>query len=189
MNADFILFSIFSALTIIAGLLMVTSRHAVYGAMYMVLSFVGTAGLFVLLNAFFLGLLQVLVYAGAIMVLFLFIIMLLDVDKVARTRPPFWSSVGAVALAGLMSVGAIYTMASGAAVKPSAVTAALTRPDGTVASAPGADLVQYGELLFTKYQLPFVVIGFLLLVAMLGVIVLSKRLPNETEPTKQPPAA
>ena len=73
------LFIVFSVLTLGGGLLMILSRHPVTAAMYMIVSMLGVAALFVLLDAFFLAVLQVLVYAGAVMVLFLFIIMLLDV--------------------------------------------------------------------------------------------------------------
>ena len=75
------LFYVFSAITLVAALLMVMSPNAVNGALCMILSFVGTAALFVLLEAYFIAVLQVLVYAGAVMVLFLFIIMLLNVEK------------------------------------------------------------------------------------------------------------
>ena len=80
-----ILFYIFAAITLVSALIMVLSPNAVNGAMCMIVSFVGTAALFVLLEAYFLAALQILVYAGAVMVLFLFIIMLLDVDKDANS--------------------------------------------------------------------------------------------------------
>ena len=76
-----VLFYVFSAITLVTALLMVLSPNAVNGALCMILSFVGTAALFVLLEAYFIAVLQVLVYAGAVMVLFLFIIMLLNVEK------------------------------------------------------------------------------------------------------------
>jgi NADH-quinone oxidoreductase subunit J len=76
-----ILFYVFSAITLIAAVLMVLTPNAVNGAMCMIVAFIGTAALFVLLEAYFLAVIQVVVYAGAVMVLFLFIIMLLDVDK------------------------------------------------------------------------------------------------------------
>ena len=76
-----LLFYIFSGLMILGALVMILSPNAVNSAMCMIVTLVATAGLFVLLEAYFLAILQVLVYAGAVMVLFLFIIMLLDVDK------------------------------------------------------------------------------------------------------------
>ena len=81
-----ILFYILSAFTLIAALLMVISPNAVNGAMCMIAAFVGTAALFILLEAYFLAILQVLVYAGAVMVLFLFIIMLLNVEEIELSK-------------------------------------------------------------------------------------------------------
>ena len=98
------LFIVFSVLTLGGGLLMILSRHPVTAAMYMIVSMLGVAALFVLLDAFFLAVLQVLVYAGAVMVLFLFIIMLLDVGpKGAKSARLAW-------LPGLAGVAATFLL-------------------------------------------------------------------------------
>ena len=86
MNAVDLLFWLFAILSVGGGLAMIFSRHPVSAAMFMIVSLVGVAALFVLLGSFFLAILQVLVYAGAVMVLFLFIIMLLDVGPEAGKR-------------------------------------------------------------------------------------------------------
>src|SRR3990172_8850236 len=97
-----ILFYVFAALALGCGALVVTKRNPVTSAMFLVLTIISLAGLFVLLHAFFLAAVQVLVYAGAVMVLFLFVIMLLDVREEERRKV---KKLGLVA--GLVSVGAI----------------------------------------------------------------------------------
>lgn len=99
-----ILFYLFAVLTVVPALLMVVARNPVNGAMCMIVSFVGMAALLVFLEAFFLAILQVLVYAGAIMVLFLFIIMLLDLDEVEKLRPKTVTTVASVVGGGSPSV-------------------------------------------------------------------------------------
>src|SRR6266699_3746094 len=103
-----LLFYIFAALTLLCGLLVVAnpfSRNPVTSAMFLVLAIASLAGLFILLHAFFLAAVQVLIYAGAVMVLFLFVIMLLDLKDEERRKIKTLSAVG-----GLISVGAILAM-------------------------------------------------------------------------------
>ena len=106
------LFYVFSAITLITALLMVLSPNAVNGALCMILSFVGTAALFVLLEAYFIAVLQILVYAGAVMVLFLFIIMLLNVEKgegggYAKDRISLAASIIGFALVAVLVAAAL----------------------------------------------------------------------------------
>jgi NADH-quinone oxidoreductase subunit J len=166
-----ILFYVLAALTLIFGALVVAnpfSRNPVTSAMFLVLTIISMAGLFVLLHAFFLAAVQVLVYAGAVMVLFLFVIMLLDLKEEERRKV---KKLGLVA--GLVSVGAI----SGLLI----MTIWKAKPllGGTVASgAPLGwtdDVKALGQLLFTNYLLPFELVSLVLLVAMVGVILLSKK--------------
>jgi NADH-quinone oxidoreductase subunit J len=161
-----ILFYVFAALTLLCGLLVVAnpfSRNPVTSAMFLVLTIISMAGLFVLLYAFFLAAVQIIVYAGAVIVLFLFVIMLLDLKEEQRRKIKFFGVV-----TGLISVGAIVTI----------LVTALNE------AKPGADLpvpqieggtAALGKLLFTQYVLPFEVVSILLLVAMVGVILLSKK--------------
>jgi len=161
-----ILFYLFAALTLLCGVLVVAnpfSRNPVTSAMFLVLTIISMAGLFVLLHAFFLAAVQIIVYAGAVIVLFLFVIMLLDLKEEQRRKIKLFGLV-----AGLVSVGAIITIALKAlrATQPGAQLPAPQAEGSTDA---------LGKLLFTQYVLPFEVISILLLVAMVGVILLSKK--------------
>ncbi len=181
------LFYLFAALTVLSALLVTVSRNAVNGAMFMILSFVGMAALFVLLEAYFLAALQVLVYAGAIMVLFLFIIMLLDADK-GRTVRPNRLTTAAASIGGLLLVCGLVYLTFGSGASPVAELPAITElpQNATAENIPFTTAPRsFGYGLFTKYMLPFQVTGFLLLIAMIGVIVLSKKLDaSGEEPTK-----
>ena len=160
-----ILFYVFAALTLLCGVLVVAnpfSRNPVTSAMFLVLTIVSMAGLFVLLHAFFLAAVQILVYAGAVMVLFLFVIMLLDLKEEQRRKIKFFGIVG-----GLVSVGAI------AAIFLKSLRVTLHNAQSS--PAVEGDTAALGKLLFTQYVLPFEVVSVLLLVAMVGVILLSKK--------------
>jgi NADH-quinone oxidoreductase subunit J len=161
-----ILFYVFAIATLIFGALVVAnpfSRNPVTSAMFLVLTIISMAGLFVLLHAFFLAAVQVVVYAGAVMVLFLFVIMLLDLKEEERRKI---KKTGLVA--GVISVGAIIAIF---------IRSLLAAHPGKELTAPSAvgDTAALGRLLFTKYLLPFEIISVLLLVAMVGVILLSKK--------------
>jgi len=171
-----LLFYVFSAITLIAALVMVFNPNAVSGAMAMIVSFVGTAALFVLLEAYFLAILQILVYAGAVMVLFLFIIMLLDVDKSEKAFPSDkLTLLGSFVGFALLAVLVASTFSGGHLPEPTLLPV-LENPTGTAAGIPFTTSAKsFGYSLFTKYMLPFQVCGFLLLAAMIGVIVVSKK--------------
>ena len=170
---------------------MVFSRHPVSAAMFMIISLVGVASLFVLLDAFFLAILQVLVYAGAVMVLFLFIIMLLDVGPggAKASRLKLLSGVAGLIAVGLLVVllvdlGIDSTDPSGCSAEncdDCEETAAAWPEIREDTAANGNSLVfspsvkAFGFGLLAKYMLPLQVAGFLLLAAMVGVIILSKK--------------
>jgi NADH-quinone oxidoreductase subunit J len=179
------LFYFFSALTILAALLVVLNRDAVNSAMCMIVALAGVAALFVLLQAYFLAVLQVVVYAGAVMVLFLFIIMLLD--PVTRRRPISEMNMvaGLIALAAL-AIGAFWLARQYPAVADLPKIEALPGNDAPLGYATAAKTFGFG--LFTRYLLPFELAGFLLLIAMVGVVVLSKRTPadSDDDPAKNP---
>lgn len=178
-----LLFYIFTGIILISALLMVVSPNAVNAAMCMIVSFVSTAALFVLLEAYFLAILQVLVYAGAVMVLFLFIIMLLDVDKdtnqILKDKMTLAASVIGFALLVILICSAF---AGGEHLPETALLPVAENPTGeTVGSIPFTTSAKsFGYSLFTKYMLPFQVTGFLLLAAMIGVIVVSKKHEENT---------
>lgn len=161
-----ILFYVFAFLTLVCGALVVAnpfSRNPVTSAMFLVLTIISMAGLFVLLHAFFLAAVQVLVYAGAVMVLFLFVIMLLDLKEEERRKV---KKIGLAA--GLVSVGAIV----GIFLKSLSATNLVQNVSGTLGEGTTREL---GKMLFTNYLLPFEIVSILLLVAMVGAILLSKK--------------
>ena len=159
------LFYLFAFLAVVFGFLVVAnpfSRNPVTSAMFLVLTIISLAGLFVLLHAFFLAAAQVLVYAGAVMVLFLFVIMLLDLKEEERRKVK-----GVGVGAGLVSAGALLAIF---------LRSLLHAPLDKV-QAPGLEgsTVRLGKLLFTEYLLPFEIVSVLLLVAIVGVVLLSKK--------------
>lgn len=160
-----IFFYIFAALTLLFGLMVVAnpfSRNPVTSAMFLVLTMGALAGLFVTLHAFFIAAVQILVYAGAVMVLFLFVIMLLDIKEEERRR---FNAFGIGA--GLVAVGAI----AGILIKTIWFSGIGTGKTPTLEGATK----NLGTELFTNYLLPFEIVSVLLLVAMVGVILLSKK--------------
>lgn len=162
------LFYLFAALTLICGILVIAnpfSNNPVTSAMFLVLTIVSMAGLFVLLHAFFLAAVQVLVYAGAVMVLFLFVIMLLDVKEEQRRKLPLLS-VGL----GLIAVVAIASVLVGRLWDGPFVHASVPMNDPKLESTNAL-----GVTLFHNYVLPFEVVSLILLVAMVGAILLSKK--------------
>jgi len=161
-----IFFYLFATLTLLCGALVVAnpfSRNPVTSAMFLVLTIISMAGLFVLLHAFFLAQVQIFIYAGAVIILFLFVITLFDLKEEERRK---LNKFGIAT--GLISVGAI-TAIFIRAIAGSGSAAGLTSP--TVEGSTPA----LGHMLFTEYLLPFEILSVLLLVAMVGVILLSKK--------------
>lgn len=160
-----ILFYVLAALTLGFGFLTVVnpfSRNPVTNAMFLVLTIVSLAGLFVLLHAFFLAAIQILVYAGAVMVLFLFVIMLLNLKEEDRRQIKILSlGAGTVAIAAILGI----------LIKAITRAVPLASPDKLLAG----DTKPLGRILFETYVLPFEILSLLLLVAMVGVILLSKK--------------
>jgi len=160
-----VLFYVFAAFTLFCAVMVVAnpfSRNPVTSAMFLVLTIISMSGLFLLLHAFFLAAVQILVYAGAVIVLFLFVIMLLDLKEEQRRRIKFFGLA-----AGLISVGIIAAIF----LKSLRHTNLHAQPAPSIEGGTAA----LGKLLFTQYVLPFEVVSILLLVAMIGVIFLSKK--------------
>ncbi|HEU0274834.1 MAG TPA: NADH-quinone oxidoreductase subunit J [Candidatus Udaeobacter sp.] len=160
------LFWIFASLTVIFGAAVIVNRNPVASALSLVVSFLGLAALFMSLNAYFIGIIQVLVYAGAVMVLFLFIIMLLDLRAEKRRQINWVASAGGLAVA-LILLGQIFSVVRH--FEP-ANQAAPPLPGPTI-----DDVQNIGATLFKNYNLPFQIVGVLVLVATIGVVLLSKR--------------
>ncbi len=169
MNPEQVLFFVFGLIALAGAISVISFRHPIYSALALIITFFAQAGLFVLLGAHFVAAAQVIVYAGAIMVLFLFVIMLLNLGR----RDP-GSAAGRGKWKGIAVILGILFAAEGIYIAVNALS------DNTaVASAqPAAESVttyDIGTLLFSKYLLPFEVTSLILLAALIGVIVLVKR--------------
>ena len=164
-----VLFWLLAVLMLGFGLAVVVNRNPVASALSLVVCFLCLAGLFVTLDAFFIGVIQVLVYAGAVMVLFLFIIMLLDIKQTNRRKVNTLGALGGAVVASAFILQLWFVLDSFAAGKlhfPALVAKNTRELD---------DVRQVGMTLFTTHNLPFQVIGALVLVATVGVVILSRR--------------
>jgi NADH-quinone oxidoreductase subunit J len=172
MNLTLILFYILAvtAVATAAGLLL--SRNSVYAALFLVLNFATVAVFYLLLGAPFIALVQVTVYAGAIMVLFLFVIMLLGAEKLPKAQVLPWQRPLAIGLAAVLLAEAGFLLYQ--RLRTTAILAAPGLEFDTTAS-----LQTLGKALFNQYLLPFEVTSLLLLVAMVGAIVLTKQVKGE----------
>jgi len=164
MTTDLILFLILAAAAIATALGMLFSRNAVYAALFLIMNFGTGAVFYLLLNAPFIALTQVTVYGGAIMVLFLFVIMLLGAEQTGRTPAAWWVQPLILSLGAVLVIETLYIIITQRGLLPVPVSPSATfgTPDSV------------GEILFNTYLLPFEVTSILLLVAMIGAIVLSK---------------
>ena len=171
-----ILFYALSAVAVGAGLALVCARNPLTGALCLLSTILATAGLFGLLDAWFLAIVEMLVYGGAVIVLFLFVIMLVDVESAPRLRFGFggWAVAALCFLMLAVILTATFLNISAPVPQTAPEVSALASPENAAAYA--TSVKAYGQLLFTKYMLPFQLTGVLLLVAMLGVIVLSRRM-------------
>ena len=167
MTIDLILFLILALVAIATAVGMLLSRNAVYSALFLVLNFATVAVFYLLLGAPFIAMAQITVYAGAIMVLFLFVIMLLGADKIPG-KLDWRKFIAPVVLAGILVVETVYLLAF-----RGVPTGAVTHPDASVNSVES--LQRMGMILFNEYLLPFEVTSIMLLVAMVGAIVLTKQ--------------
>jgi len=163
------LFWIFAVLTVVFGAAVILNRNPVASALCLVVSFLGLSALFMSLDAFFIGIIQVLVYAGAVMVLFLFIIMLLDIRAEERRRINWLAATGGAGVSVILLIQICVVIKH----FPSA-----RRIFPPLASSTTDDVWNIGRLLFSNYNLPFQIIGVLVLVATIGVVLLSRREPR-----------
>jgi len=173
MNLDLVFFLILSVIAVATAVGMLLSRNAIYAALFLVLNFVTVAVFYLLLGAPFIALVQITVYAGAIMVLFLFVIMLLGAESLPEEQALPWQRPLAALLGIILAVEATFIFLTRA--RP---IGDVTQPDASVNTM--TNLRALSEALFTQYLLPFEVTSILLLVAMIGAIVLvrkEKRVP------------
>jgi NADH-quinone oxidoreductase subunit J len=162
-------FYLFSAVLIASALMVIGARNPVHSVLFLILAFFNAAGLFVLLGAEFLGMILVVVYVGAVAVLFLFVVMMLDIDFAELKRGalqylPFGALIGLVLVVELIAAGSVW------ALKPAALAA---KAHATPAGLSNTEAL--GRILYTDYVYYFQVAGLVLLVAMIGAIVLTLR--------------
>ncbi len=162
-------FYFFSAILIASAIMVIASKNPVHSVLFLILSFFNAAGLFVLLGAEFLAMILVVVYVGAVAVLFLFVVMMLDIDFAELKRGalqylPFGLLIGLILVAELIMAGSVWVL------KPVAIAAkAAATPAGVTNTAA------IGRILYTDYVYYFQIAGLVLLVAMIGAIVLTLR--------------
>ncbi len=164
MTLNLILFIILAFVAVASALGMAFSRNAIYAALFLILNFITVAVFYLLLNAPFIAISQVTVYAGAIMVLFLFVIMLLGAEQAGRSEEQrWWFQPVALFLAVILLIETGFIMVT--------QRTSFNLPGGVDANFGGPQAV--GAMLFTQYLLPFEATSILLLVAMIGAIVLT----------------
>ena len=162
-------FYLFSAILIASAVTVIAARNPVHSVLFLILAFFNAAGLFVLLGAEFLGMILVVVYVGAVAVLFLFVVMMLDIDFAELKRGalqylPLGALIGLILAAELVMAGTLW------AIKPAALAAK------AFATPPGVTNTEaLGRILYTDYVYYFQTAGLILLVAMIGAIVLTLR--------------
>ena len=164
-------FYVFAIVAVASGIMVVTARNPVHSVLFLILAFFNAAGLFVLMGAEFLAMILVIVYVGAVAVLFLFVVMMLDIDFV-ELRQGFVKYLPVGALIGVVLLVELFIVVGGWVTLPE-TKAAITEPVARLGSLSNTAML--GRLLYTKYVYLFQAAGLILLVAMIGAIVLTLR--------------
>jgi len=162
-----LLFYLFAAVTVFAALRVITARNPVHAALFLVLAFFNVAGLWMLLQAEFLALALIMVYVGAVMVLFLFVVMMLDIN-IERVRKGFWSHLPLGGLVGLLLIGEMAAVLSGR------YFGLANLPPQTL-PANYSNTKELARVLYTDYAYPFEVASVILLVAIIAAVMLTLR--------------
>ena len=164
-----LIFLYFAVVILVSAVLVVTRKNPIHSVMFMLLLFFHIAGVFVLLNAEFLAAVQLIVYAGAILILYLFVVMLLNVDReTASSRANrFWPWM--VGFGVLIAVELFLLISRGT----------FPADSGQPMQVAGAGVKELGELLYQKYLVPFEVASMILLVGLVGAVMLAKKTDNE----------
>ncbi|MER3470529.1 MAG: NADH-quinone oxidoreductase subunit J [Chitinophagaceae bacterium] len=168
MSITQILFFILAAASLFSALMVITSKNPVYSVLWLIITFFTISGHYILLNAQFLAIVNIIVYAGAIMVLFLFVIMLMNLSKDNDPQKSKW-----LKMAGALAGGCLLLV----------MVAALRNTEKQMTEMATGDigLIQnLGKVLFTQYVVPFEIASILFLSAMVGVVVIGKRDPKPT---------
>jgi len=173
MTFQSIIFYVFAAVLIVSALRVITAHNPVHAAMFLVLSFFTAAALWLLIYAEFLALVLILVYVGAVMVLFLFVVMMLDINF-DKLREGFWQHLPIAATVAVLMVGQMALLLAGKAIN--------LKDSATIAPAAGASNTrELGRILYTDYLLPFELAAVVLLVAMVAAIALTLRARKEVK--------
>jgi NADH-quinone oxidoreductase subunit J len=189
-TAETIVFYVFAALALGSGLAVITLRNIVHAALMLVVNLLAIAGLYLALESTFLSIIQVLVYAGAIVVLFLFVIMLLGVSRddllsVTSRRNAILASAGVAVLAGALLVGIVGPYTGENSVCNQGATSgaggACVGLEAALAEEEQGSVSFIGERMFTRYTFPFELAGLLLVVATIGATVLGRRTDPEPD--------
>lgn len=163
-------FYLFAFILVASAFMVISSRNPVHSVLFLILAFVNAAGLFILIGAEFLALILVVVYVGAVAVLFLFVVMMLDVDFV-ELRQGFLQYLPVGLLIGLIFLAELVLVVGSWAMGPGISTLA----QNAVMTYPRGNTYALGQVLYTDYIYYFQIAGFVLLVAMIGAIVLTLR--------------
>jgi len=160
---EIVLFFILAVVAVGAGIGVVAQRNVTKSALFLLLNFCSLAGLYILLNAQFVALIQVIVYAGAVVVLFLFVVMLLGIDRIVEAPDSRrYQGIAAALLGALLLAGVVWAvMEAGTGAMP--------------ALAPSDNVREIGAALLTDYMIPFELVSLVLLVAIIGAVVLAKK--------------
>lgn len=171
MTAGLFVFLVLALIAIAAAVAMLLSRNTVYSALFLIMNFLAIAVIYLTLGAPFVALAQITVYAGAIMVLFLFVIMMLGAEKLKEQEPLKWQRPLAMVLGLTLIIEGVYALITriGTQMLINAPTEALADPKAI------------GTLLYTKYSLPFEITSIILLVAAIGAVVLTRGGKKEEE--------
>jgi NADH-quinone oxidoreductase subunit J len=174
MNVETIIFYFFAGVLVFAALRVITARNPVVAALHLVLAFFTAAAIWLLLRAEFLAIALVLVYVGAVMVLFLFVVMMLDIN-LERMREGFWSNLPlAITVGGLMVVEMIFVLGG-------RYFGLGTLPPPADPGAGYSNTKELGRILYTDYAYPFELAAVVLLVAIIAAIALTMRKRKDTK--------
>ncbi len=165
MGVTQILFWFLSVLTIVSALLVIASKNPVYSVLWLIMVFFSISGHYILLNAQFLAVVNIIVYAGAIMVLFLYVLMLMDLKKETEPQKKRW-----VKLAGAVAGGSLLLVLVAALKKADNLTSIAQTREGDIGL-----IENLGKLLFSEYVIPFEISSILFLSAMIGAVVIGKK--------------
>ncbi|MFA7268374.1 MAG: NADH-quinone oxidoreductase subunit J [Sterolibacterium sp.] len=161
-------FYFLATILVLSSLRVITARNPVHAVLFLVLAFFTASGLWLLLQAEFLAISLVMVYVGAVMVLFLFVVMMLDIN-IARLRQGFWSYLPLGAAIGLLMLAEMVVVLGGRYFWPEAMPGPAAPPAGY------SNTKELGRLLFTDYVYPFELASVVLLVAIIAAVMLTKR--------------